>query len=430
VWLVALGLLGATMLSASPAGEATGGPQKVDMRITWWGSQARHDRTIKVIDMYMKAKPNVTITYEFASWGDYWTRLTTMAAGGNLPDVMQHDYAYIEDWRSRNLIAPLDDYVKRGVLDLSKVAQASIDCGKLGGKLYAINLGNNSLIFLLDTDEFKKAGFAIPAQSWTWDDLEKVAMDLKAKLGKWGMGTPLTNEQVWKNLYLSNGEWAYSKDGKALGYTNDQILVDHMKRMLRLTAAKAVPTAEEEIANKYRGGSVEQQAMVTGKAAMEMHWTNQIVAFWQAAGASRSFYATHMPRLKGGKPANYIKPSQFWSITSQAKFAEEGAKFISMFTNDIEANKILLAERGVPIASTVQAGLKPLLTKAQVESFDSVARVEKEFSPLPPPDPPGHPNLVNNVWWPQVIDPVFYGKITPEQAVKVLRDSAPAILSK
>src|SRR2546423_8597702 len=85
---------------------------KIEMHITWWGSQSRHDRTIKVIQMYMAAHPNINITYEFANFNDYWTKLNTAAAGGQLPCVMQHDYAYVAEWANRGLLLPLDDYYK------------------------------------------------------------------------------------------------------------------------------------------------------------------------------------------------------------------------------------------------------------------------------------------------------------------------------
>ena len=80
--------------SAKPAESKPAAPavaKGVDLRIAWWGSQDRHDRTIKVIDMYMKKNPNVKISYEFAGFADHLTKMTTQAAGNSLPDIMQQD---------------------------------------------------------------------------------------------------------------------------------------------------------------------------------------------------------------------------------------------------------------------------------------------------------------------------------------------------
>ncbi len=428
-FLIALLLISCSVIFAAPQKEATGA-EKVELRIDWWGSQRRHERTIKTIELYMQQNPNVTVTHEFAGWTDYWTKLTTKAAGGNLPDVMQQDYARIAEWQSRGLIAPLDDFVKSGVLDFSNVAEGSLAGGRIGGKLYAVNLGNNSQVFLLDVDAFKKAGIALPRQDWTWEEFEQIVLDLHDKLGIWGMGHGLSNNQMWKSLYLSHGhQWGYSDDGKSLGYTDDSLLVEYFKMILRLQEAGAIPTREEEVAS-FDGKGVEAQPITNKKAAIVYHWSNQIVAVWEAAGENRNLKANHLPRLKGGEPSNYPKPSMFWSVTSHSKNPEEAAKFIDYFTNSVDANKVLLGERGIPISSVVRDSLKPLLSKGNLESLEYMGRIEKDSSPIKPPDPPGHANFMNNVYVAEAVDPMLYGKITPEEAVKILRDRAPGILGK
>ncbi len=78
----------------------------------------------------------------------------------------------------------------------------------------------------------------------------------------------------------------------------------------------------------------------------------------------------------------------------------------------------------------VQEALKPLLGKAQLEMFEYVARAEKDSSPVPPPDPVGHSDIVHNVWGPEFVDPVCFEQISPEEGVKVLREMADEILAK
>jgi multiple sugar transport system substrate-binding protein len=104
--------------------------------------------------------------------------------------------------------------------------------------------------------------------------------------------------------------------------------------------------------------------------------------------------------------------------------------FIDFFTNSVEANQILLAERGVPISSVVREALKPKLGKAQNEMFDYIARIEKLVSPIPKADPPGEADINTNVWVPQVIDPVLYGQLEPEKGAAALREGVSAILAK
>jgi multiple sugar transport system substrate-binding protein len=403
---------------------------QIKLRVAWWGSQNRHERTIKVIEMFMKKHPNITISYEPSGWNDHWTKLATQAAGGNLPDVIQQDYARLAEWQSRDLMYPLDEFVESGVLDFSNVADAALAGGRIDGKLYAVNLGTNSHALVLDLDAFEKAGVELPRDDWTWPEFEKIVTELHDKLGIWGMGPGLTNEQFWKSLYLGLGQWAYAKDGKSLGYTDDQPLVDYYNMLIGLQQAGAMPTRAEEVAGNYENQGVESLPIVSGKAAISTFWSNQIVAVQTAAGEDRNLRLIHLPRPEGGQSSNYVKPSQFFSITSQTEHPKEAAMFIDYFTNSIEANEVLFAERGVPISSKVQSALKPMLGKAQLETFEYLARVEKDSSPIPPPDPPGHSDIVHNVWWPEFVDPVCYGQISPEEGVKVLREMATEILAQ
>jgi multiple sugar transport system substrate-binding protein len=341
---------------------------------------------------------------------------------------MQQDYATITQWNANNLLVPLDDYVASGAINLSDVPKNSIDGGRLNGKLIAVNLGNNSQSFVLDVAAFEKAGVPLPAQNWTWDDLESTAMALKSTLGIYGVGASLSDIQLWKSLYLGYGQWAFSTDGKALGYTDDQRYVDYLKMVQRLQDAGAAPSQQEDIA-QYRTTGVEATPIVSGKAAMQYMWSNQVVAAWTAAGADRKFKLNPLPRPKGGQSENYLKPSQFISITSHSKHPKEAAMFIDFITNDLDANKILLGERGVPISPKVSAAIKPLLTPAQIETINYLGIIEKDSSPLPPPDPAVQTKLNDNVFLPQLVDPVLLKQTSPEDAVGRFRKDATAMLA-
>jgi multiple sugar transport system substrate-binding protein len=410
--------------TAAPAAQ-----QKVELRFAWWGSQDRHNRTIKAIELFQTKHPNITLTYEFAGFDDYFTKMATYATGGNLPDLMQQDYARINQWNSNGLLVPLDDYVNDRTINLTDVPKVSIDGGRLNGKLIAVNLGNNSQSMMLDVDAFQKAGIALPPATWTWDDFEKIVMDFHSKMGTYGTGPDMDNIQMWKSLYLGYGQWAFSVDGKSLGYTDDQRFVAYLKMIARLQDAGAMPNQQEVIA-QYRTSNVEANPIVKGNAATQVLWSNQLVASWTAAGEGRHFKLTLLPRPKDGTQAeNYPKPSQFISITKDSKHLKESAMFIDFMTNDVDANKILLGERGVPISPKVADAIKPLLTPAQAETQDYLGIVATQASPLPPPDPAVQTKLNDNVYLPQLIDPVLLKQTMPESAMAQFRKDATALLA-
>jgi multiple sugar transport system substrate-binding protein len=413
--------------TTAPAAQAD--QPKVELRFAWWGSQDRHNRTIKAIELFEQLHPNISITYEFAGFQDYFTKMSTYATGGNLPDLMQQDYSTVNQWTQNGLLVPLDDYVNDHTINLSDVPKTSIDGGRVNGKLVAMNLGNNSQSMMLDVDAFQKAGVPLPADNWTWDEFAKDATAIHSSLGLTAGGANLDDPQLWKSLFISYGKWVYTPDNKALGYSDDQPFVNYLKMLGQLQDAGAITPQPDEIAS-YRVGNVEALPIVKGTAAMQYLWSNQLVAAWTAAGDGRHFKLTMLPRPTDGTQAeNYLKPSQFISITKDSKHPKEAAEFIDFITNNVDANNILLGERGVPISPAIQSAIAPLLTPAQAESQRYVSYVESNGSPLPPPDPSVELNLENNIYYPNQTDPVLLKQMSPEDAVAQFRKDASNLLS-
>jgi multiple sugar transport system substrate-binding protein len=423
--LLALLLLLIFVLSA---GAAFAQDTPLELRMTWWGSQSRHDRTIQVIEMYEAEHPEIDIVYEFANFTDYWTLVNTQAAGGQLACVMQHDYAYLAEWAGRGLLAPLDPYIEQGLIDVSNIADSYLQGGRVDDMLYGLSLGTNSQSMILDVDAFEEAGIELPSADWTWTEFEETALALHEALGTWAYGSPsLGDDQLWTGLYNALGYTPFNEDGTALGYTDDQPIIDHFNMILRLQEAGAIATLEE--AAEFATGP-ENSPIVLGQAAMQYQWSNQVVAIFSAAGEDRHFRLWHLPRPEGGNSANYLKPSMFFSIPTQCENPEEAAAFINYFTNSLEANEVLFAERGVPISSVVREHLLPLLDAVGLETFDFLDRVEVDSSPIFPPNPVGYNDIRNNVWFPLFHDPVLYGQLSVEEGVAIFRAEAEAILAQ
>ncbi|MBC7810050.1 MAG: extracellular solute-binding protein [Burkholderiales bacterium] len=416
-------VLAASLLSAA----LVQGQENIELQVTWWGSQNRHDRTIQVIEMYEAENPNVDIVFEFANFNDYWTRLNTQAAG-QLACIMQQDYAYVAEWANRDLLLPLDPFIESGAIDTTYISDSLLEGGRVNGEVYAISLGTNSQSIILDLDAFEAAGVELPAADWTWADFEEISTQLHDELGIWAIGPGLADVQLWKSLYVGLGENPFTDDGTALGYSDDQPLIDYYNMIVRLQQSGAAPTQEEAL--EYLDTGPENAPIVSGGSAMQYQWSNQLVAVWVASGEDRNLKLWHLPRSEGGAAENYLKPSQFFSITTSCPHPEEAANFINFFTNDLEANEILLAERGVPISTEVREHLLPLIDAPNVETFDFLSRVEADSSPIFPPDPQGFSDILNNVYTPLFVDPVLYGMIPVEEGVATLRTEAEAILAQ
>jgi multiple sugar transport system substrate-binding protein len=99
--------------------------------VAWWGADERNKRTNKVIELFEQKYPNIKIEGKSAGFADYWDQMAMKTADQDLPDVIQMDYAYINEYASRKFIEPLDPYVKNGQINLTMLIKYMSVPGKL-----------------------------------------------------------------------------------------------------------------------------------------------------------------------------------------------------------------------------------------------------------------------------------------------------------
>src|SRR5690606_9338009 len=131
--------------------------QAAEIRHFWWGNPDRDKRTFAVIDMFNGKHPDITVSGETLGFDDYFTKLTTQIAGGNMPDVIQQGYGVLFEYIANGAVVPLDEYIGKS-LDISKIDQSAIDAGTVDGKFYALSIGANSHMAIYNTRLFEEAG--------------------------------------------------------------------------------------------------------------------------------------------------------------------------------------------------------------------------------------------------------------------------------
>jgi multiple sugar transport system substrate-binding protein len=176
----------------------------------------------------------------------------------------------------------LDEYVQSGVIDFTNIPEVLQTHGAVDGQIYGLSAGTNANGFVIDLDAFERAGIEMPPDTWTWEDFENIVMQLHESLGIWGFGMYLHHIDLWRVIYGGHEMRLYAPDGRSLGYTDDQPLIDHMHMILRLQDAGAIPTLAEETEVEALGP--ESQFIVSSQCAMDwLAGSNQLVALWTAA---------------------------------------------------------------------------------------------------------------------------------------------------
>ncbi|MEN0644479.1 sugar ABC transporter substrate-binding protein [Alkalicoccobacillus gibsonii] len=395
------------------------GMEEVTLRMSWWGSQSRNDITLEIIEKYEEQNPHVTIKPEFTGWDGYFERMAAQAAGNNLPDIMQQNFGeYLNLYASQGLLTDLSTFIEDGTLDVSQVEDDILQTGEKDGKLLGIPTGTNGLTVAYNKQLLEEAGIALPTNDWTWDDFKEIAEQAHTELDIYGSGS-LGTGNTFEYYLRENGYTLFNQDGTALGYDDDQLLVDYFTFNKDLVDAGVIPGLD--VTNQIQG--LEDELIVHKKSPIAFVHSNQILALSNAG--DYSFDLNVLPG-ENSERGMYLKPSMLWSVSENSTQKEEAVKFIDYFVNEQEVYNISGSERGVPINNEIRETMRANLSEVEAKIFDYIEYLTENSSPIDTNFPSEASEIFNALE--QVDERVMYGQITPEEGATEFRADSERIL--
>ncbi len=350
----------------------TGGPAEI--RMGWWGNDDRAARTLQVIQLFQAAYPEIKVVGEpNGGTADHFQIIDTQLQGNNAPDIIQ----FGGNWPDyKQYLEPLNGYLgKQLLIDTPERfdQNALVPATDADGKLYAISLGTNTLILAYNKTMIEAAGVALPKDNMTWDELLAYGKELKTKLpqGVWPFVDNSTNQANYLSyFYTQQGTklWTLDEGGKSYA------TVDSARKWLQLwadmRAEGLIPDADTTAT--YAETGTDSSALVAGKAAIGLIWSNQLAGY-QAAMTDK-LGATTLP--KGGEKSYVIQMSQYLGVYKDSKNKEAAALFINFFVTTPTAGVVLQTNRGVPCSPVVRQSTAVGASKTDKEVYriyDAVA---------------------------------------------------------
>lgn len=396
--------------ASTEASEDTTRP--ITLGISWWGGSTRHESTNKILDMYKEKNTNVTINAEYVSWDDYWSSMNTKAASNTLPSVMQQDYAKIGQFIDNGTIIDMTAQVDNGNLDLSDIKGEAFYGGKIDGKLYGISTGVNAFAYVYSKTALDAAGVAAPSETFTWDEFDTISKEMNEKASLPTVPLISTDPKFFVEMYVRNqGKHMYSDDGTTFGFEKD-LLVEAFQKQEDLTKSGNALSPDIVYA-----ATQDNDLLAEKKTWGEPLWSNQFVntnTLATKADPSVDLQLALMPGTdKGGV---YLKPSMLWSITRDCPEADRNAaaRLISYILNDVEANKVVGADRGVTIMKKVSETLVAEADPANKKVYDFIDVVGKYASTIDDPEPVSGSEITAEIK--VQFTAIVYGEKTAQQA--------------
>ncbi|RKP48095.1 sugar ABC transporter substrate-binding protein [Cohnella endophytica] len=282
--------------ASSPEASQTSGSDElasndpVTLRLTLWGSPGEVQTYQKAIDRFHQKYPNITVKLEHIPT-DYDTKLTTMVAGNQEPDVAMMESGSIafplaEEGKFLNLQQFVDSdselSADRLIPNISYYSEP--------GNLIGIAPGPETFSLYYNVDMFKDAGVTPPsakaAEAWTWDQFVEAAKKLTIdengknasdpdfnpkKIKQFGVNGANGWWGPWSNFIFSNGGDFLSADGKTFGL-NQPEAVEALQKVADLVNVHHV--APSPVQSKNVPGT--NVALQTKKVAMVIdgQWAN------------------------------------------------------------------------------------------------------------------------------------------------------------
>lgn len=345
----------------------------IELTFDWWGNDARHEATLKAIDLFNETHDNIHVTCEYMAWDGFWDKMPVLSASNALPDVLQMDSAYIHTYVDNGVLADITDKI-----DLTDImTQDQIDIYKIDDVLYGAPVGTNGCGFTYVKSTLDKYGIPYPTPGWTWDEFTAWAKDAASKLpdGVWVMGDPRGN------AYESMQNYVESKyNVKILGFDGSfNFDAEQCKEFFNywqdMADAGVVPPAQQNMSmtdgdatsDGWINGSLLLRSSNIGNVNMEIDLFPEEVR--------TDIGVCSQP--VGDYGAQWYQSTMFYCVAENSPNKEAAVELIKWIVSDIEAGKILQTVRGMPVSNEVYEAIEPDLTVSQ--------RVAKELQDVVAP---------------------------------------------
>lgn len=316
-----------------------------ELRMSWWGGDARHAATQAALAA-CGAKYGHTVKGEFTGFDGYLEKLTTQIAGGTEADIMQVNWPWLP-LLSRDGTGFADLHALPGI-DLSQWGAADLASGEIDGHLQGIPVSTAGRVFFFNRTTFERAGLSVPT---SWSELLDATPVIKAKLGEdfypfnaaretaqlivtlvavqrsgKDMVDPATNRVAWSQAELS----------EAIGF-------------LGTLAEKGVLRSQKQEAADGNVNLFEKPQWASGQIAGSYEWDSTWEKYGKPLQEGQVVRPVPFLHIDGALTDGvYRKPSMVFSISKHSPHPEAAAQIVNCLLNEPEGVAALGVTRGLP----------------------------------------------------------------------------------
>ena len=145
----------------------------VEITFMIWANETEAATAQTVLDTYNASQDKIKVNLSYVPETEYITKVNTLAAAGQLPDVAMGREAVVLSWASNGILADVSQMYADGPAPLASLGFT------YEGKTVAFSAANEVLLLYYNRDLFDAAGVSYPPASadsaWTWAEFVDAA---------------------------------------------------------------------------------------------------------------------------------------------------------------------------------------------------------------------------------------------------------------
>lgn len=347
--------------------------EPVEISFSWWGNDARHEYTLEAIKLFEDMHPDIKVKCNYTEWSGYQTRSNVQMMSSTESDVMQINYAWIEQY-SPDGEGYYDLNQLADKLDLSKFGDYELSFGMQNGKLNALPIAMNTQTVYINKSVYESYGLGVPR---TWEDIFDAAAVMPDDVYPISMASKSAFFYLTSYAEQLSGKKFMDHDG-TLNFDTDDFQV-MLEFYCRLVNEGAMPQVEY----------YERTNMDSGKYAGTVAWLSDGTTYCgKAVQNGYEIVVANYPAEDDVHSGDgwYAKPATMYAISKNTDYPEESAMLLDFLMNSKEMAQLQGVEKGIPLSSSARECLaeNDLLNGMQYEAFVKMSEYNDKLSVLSP----------------------------------------------
>ncbi|PWC09776.1 sugar ABC transporter substrate-binding protein [Brenneria roseae subsp. americana] len=324
--------------------------ETIELRMSWWGGNQRHQATRQALDAFEQAYPNIKVKSEPGGFDGQLQRLATQVAGNSEPDVMQINWNWLPVF-SKNGDGFYDLNKLDKEIDLSQFNEQGKNMVILKDKLNGIPVSLTARLFYYNAEPWRKAGLNYPT---TWDELFSAGKVFKEKLGQdyYPLSIyPNTEIVALLNTYMVQkyNIPMVDEENKKFNYTKEQ-WIDFFGFYKQLIDNHVIPPAVSYYASFGKSNPWEIKPWMNGQLGGKYLWTTDNIYAPNLKDPDDYVLGPFIMQPEAKEAGLFFKPGLIFSIGKNTRHPKESAQLVNFLLNDPRGVTIMGLHRGVPLS--------------------------------------------------------------------------------